>query len=42
MRLPRITKPTRRWMVAVVALVLGGIVTGIRLKTRRDEFLARA
>jgi hypothetical protein len=39
MRLPRMT--TRRWMivVAVVGLLMGGTV---RLKQRRDRFLARA
>ena len=42
MRLPRMT--TRRWMVAVLAagLLVGGAVGGVRLKRRRDEFLARA
>ncbi len=38
---PRMT--TRRWMiaVAVVALAMGGFVGGVRLKRRRDAFLAR-
>ena len=41
MRLPRMT--TRRWMiaVAVVGLLMGGAIGGVRLKRRHDFFLAR-
>ncbi len=39
MRLPRMT--TRRWMVAVavMGLLMGGVVGGVRLKRRHDYFL---
>ena len=42
MRLPRMT--TRRWMIAVLVfgLGMGAMVGGVRLKRRRDSFLARA
>ena len=42
MRFPRMT--TRRWMVAVavVALVMGEIVGGVRLTRRRDLFVRLA
>jgi hypothetical protein len=35
---------TRRWMIVVVVagLLMGGIVGGLRLKRRRDDFAARA
>lgn len=41
MRLSRMT--TRRWMiaVAVAGLVMGGIISGVRLTRRRDFFLSR-
>ena len=41
MRLPWMT--TRRWMVvvAVVGLVMGAIVGGVRLKQRKDRLLSR-
>ena len=41
MRLPRMT--TRRWMVAVaiIGLMTGGTIEGMRLKRRHDYFLAR-
>ena len=42
MRLPRMT--TRRWMVvvALVGLLMGGAIGGIRLKQRHDYFLSWA
>ena len=42
MRLPRMT--TRRWMiaVAVVGLLIGGCIGGVRLKRWHDHFLHRA
>ena len=42
MRMPRMT--TRRWLIAVLVLGLGmgAMVGGVRLKRRRDSFLARA
>ena len=42
MRLPRMT--TRRWVVvvALVGLLMGGAIGGIRLKQRHDYFLSCA
>ena len=42
MRLPRMT--TRRWSIAIliVGLLMGGIVSGVRLQRRRSRLMSRA